>query len=1296
LSETRIRRFRRAVYRITHWLLYLIAGLMVFFAVVLTATRAMTPLLTMHKARFEQWVSHAMELPVKVDEVKFGWSGFQPEVWLSGVTVYQNAPAKQPLGHIDNLYVSLDVFRTVLSRELRLGVITFSGFRLRIDQLKHGYRVNQAMSVSLEPGAQSSVSDFFKDLLRRAYVRLSNVSVQYHAQNKKTTDVYIRTLVLNNASDAYQLSGSARLTRPGIDKPFSVNFITENKGGLFDYHHATGKLYAKVTGLDLGAWFKAQEYHGYWFNAGQLNSKVWLRFHQGHLDSVSLSPKVYNLSLHSQRSGRWLRIKSLQGLFAFKRRENGAWEMSANNLDIITKDSVWPTLNFYLAKDATHHRLAVWLNYLDLQDTLRWLSGSTLVPAKIGHLLYHYQPRGALNNAMAFINLDNAKEYYFQAYLNDLGLDHLPSVGAVDHLSGAIYALPGQGAFRLDSKNLSLDLSGLFDKPVDLSLAKGLLRWRYGDQGFKVSGYHLHLANPDISWVGDFAVEQKAKKPVMMSLMGGYYMQSPTQAAHYLPTRVMEKGAVDWLSQAFISGAPLTGKIVIHGPLNDFPFLDKRGIFQVDTNIQNMHLHYADGWPDLTGLNANLLFSDNRMTVNASSATVLGAKVSNLQGTIPSLTGKAPDQLLVDANIDDKASDILRFFNQSPLKETVGASLENMRMQGDTLTKLHLTIPLSDPDKTQVQGETQFLGVDLHLLDWRLWVKELKGRLSFTASSIASQGLQGILEGKPVNIHIKTQQKPYLATQVNFSSSLSVSKIFAYFGLKQPSFISGDFGFKAKLNLPDVLTSLRKNELRIESDLSGVSLALPQPLGKAAQDSVDSEFNVSFAGTSPGVLNFHYGDRLAAAFSFIPSQQGAKLYSGQLTFGANKTVAPVEPSLLLTGVLDHFNWLDWKTLWSKEPSNFSSAKSSESDFISRFHPTMDVLVKTLALPVYTFKNARVTAKHESAGWRVGLSNPVLAGDVLYPSNYPESPLLINLSSIDLSALLGGMKKGEAPGSPLQWLWLQASVARLRYQNLEVTGIKADLKPESDALLINRLSASGDLLNGSLTGRVTYQKGKPLESSIRGSAGSNNFTLLLKTFGLRSSLLAKKAQITFDLSWPKGLADFELSQLNGDMNMRLVDGWLVDLGQSTTQKLNLGKLVTLLSLRHLLTLNVSDLGKDGYHFDSLTGALHFDHGRLSSNNLEALGQVADIKAKGWVDLVKKTLSLEVGVDTNLGASLPVIATIAGGPVIGPIAGIATWAVDKLVHSATRESSRYDYRITGPWSKPKVQHLGATAQ
>ena len=185
-------------------------------------------------------------------------------------------------------------------------------------------------------------------------------------------------------------------------------------------------------------------------------------------------------------------------------------------------------------------------------------------------------------------------------------------------------------------------------------------------------------------------------------------------------------------------------------------------------------------------------------------------------------------------------------------------------------------------------------------------------------------------------------------------------------------------------------------------------------------------------------------------------------------------------------------------------------------------------------------------------------------------------------------------------------------------------------------------------------------------------------------------MAQQGNAQVDFSWADAPYNFSLPTASGNVNLKLTNGWIINLGQSATQKLDLGRLLNLLSVQHLM-LQFNDLSHSGYNFQQLQGNFVLKEGKVSTNNLTADGPVADIKANGVVDVVHRWLDLNLTIGVDVTASLPVIATIATG--FNPIVGAVAWLVDKAAHSAIEQITTYYYKVIGPWANPEVMKLNA---
>ena len=159
---------------------------------------------------------------------------------------------------------------------------------------------------------------------------------------------------------------------------------------------------------------------------------------------------------------------------------------------------------------------------------------------------------------------------------------------------------------------------------------------------------------------------------------------------------------------------------------------------------------------------------------------------------------------------------------------------------------------------------------------------------------------------------------------------------------------------------------------------------------------------------------------------------------------------------------------------------------------------------------------------------------------------------------------------------------------------------------------------------------------------------------LERWDITPAVDAKKGDLEFQGGWNSSLYDFSLASLNGTMYLQLKNGRITHLSRETEEKLGLGKLLSILSLQTIprrLQLDFSDLAHQGYSFDIFKGNFNIKKGTMSTQNSYIDGPVAYASMKGDFDLVKRMYDLNLKISPHITASLPIVATIAGGPVAG---------------------------------------------
>jgi uncharacterized protein YhdP len=115
-----------------------------------------------------------------------------------------------------------------------------------------------------------------------------------------------------------------------------------------------------------------------------------------------------------------------------------------------------------------------------------------------------------------------------------------------------------------------------------------------------------------------------------------------------------------------------------------------------------------------------------------------GVKASNLTANIPDY---AKEKLLIDADINGPGKAVGPYFNETPLKDSLSATLEQLQIDGDVNARLHLDIPL-DGSMTTAKGDVNLRNNSLFIKPLNSTVKNLNGKFSFVNGDLKSEPMR--------------------------------------------------------------------------------------------------------------------------------------------------------------------------------------------------------------------------------------------------------------------------------------------------------------------------------------------------------------------------------------------------------------------------------------------------------------------------------------------------------------------------------------------------------------------------
>ena len=185
------------------------------------------------------------------------------------------------------------------------------------------------------------------------------------------------------------------------------------------------------------------------------------------------------------------------------------------------------------------------------------------------------------------------------------------------------------------------------------------------------------------------------------------------------------------------------------------------------------------------------------------------------------------------------------------------------------------------------------------------------------------------------------------------------------------------------------------------------------------------------------------------------------------------------------------------------------------------------------------------------------------------------------------------------------------------------------------------------------------------------------------FGKDNLVRQGKAQISGDISWPGALNDFSQETIDGKLTFKVDKGAWVEAEPGAA-----GRLLGLLNMNALvrrLSLDFSDVSKDGFQFDLIEGDFRLNKGQASTDNLLIYAPSAKILVTGSTDLVTGKIDQVVTVIPEISATLP----LAGAAVAGPAGAAVVWLGQKILGDQINQVTAFDYTRKGDWNNPEIK-------
>lgn len=1245
--------------------------IIVVVALAVSGLRLALPQLDRFRPQLVEKISSLSGFSFQLGYLSGSWEAFGPTLEMRDL--YIDLPRGE--WRVARLTLALDVWQSLLRGRWQFRDLTF--YQLQLD-LKSTISITSRDDTVIVPGK-------FSDLLLRQFDHfdLRNSRVTFLTPSGARGELAIPELTWLNSRSRHRAEGQISLSSfNGQHGVVQVRMDLRDNQGLLD----DGTIYLQADNIDLKPWFSRWLQTNTGLESADFSLAAWLNIKSGEVFSGDL---LLSDGIATWQVAQQPHRLDVADLHIHAARVAHGWQFELPALNLQTDGVAWPRgalsalwlpESEALPGPEQTAELRIRARDLQLERLGPLLPTFSLLTPDLLNRWADLQPQGKVTTLGLDIPLQQPEKTRFQAQWQDVSWQRWALLPGMEHFSGSLSGGVERGRMQLGLENSLLPYGDMFRAPLEVRHADGALNWRVNSNGWALWGQRLDVQAKSL-WVnGDFHYQQPAQGAPWLKILAGIRLDDAGDAWRYFPEPLMGTKLVDYLSAAIKRGNVDNATLVYAGDPHHFPYKKNDGQFQVYVPLRQATFQFDPEWPALSNFAIDLDFVNDGLWMQAPAVMLGKVNGSNVSAVIPEYE---KEMLLIDAGVAGQGRDVGSYFKQTPLKDSIGETLDELQIDGNVSGRLHLAIPL-DGEEVRASGDVTLQGNRLTIVPLSSQLHNVSGRFRFDNGNLTSDTMSAEWFDQPLNFSFTTEERPKdYRVDVDLDGHWQPAKI-AGTPPKIAEQLKGSASWKSKVAIELTPKDQVQYQVSVEADLKKVSSHLPAPLAKEANTPLP--LSIQAQGDLKGfTLSGSAGKQQHFNSQWLLGKQQVTL-ERVIWQNAGAKVPPLPEAgkaLLVLPALDGEGWLALLEVARKQSDGVDKLRNS-------FNVPQQLQLTTEVLTAIgqEWRQLSLLLTPQPDGIRIQAQGNEIDGTLEIPQH---GPWRANIASLYYNPQWQSSSADAPAVSPFgadqslsfrDWpsLELRCSNCWLMGQNLgQVNG---DILVDGDTLQLK--DGLVDIGSGKLQLNGHWQQGGGGErSALQGQFSGDRLDETASHLGIASRIQESPYRLDFDLNWQGAPWAPRVNTVKGKLDLHLGKGIIAEMGGGRA-----GRLLSLLSfdaLMRRLQLDFRDTFGSGFYFDAIRGSAVVNNGILKTDNLLIDGLAANVGLSGTLDLVQRRVDMEAVIAPELSTTVGVATAF----VVNPVIGAAVFAATKVLSPLWSRISLIRYQISGSLEEPQVK-------